>query len=55
MRAGSHVGLGLTGCAEMVEAMGGRFRIDSAEGLGTSVRILYPLPRKPAPGGPATA
>ncbi|MGO4124208.1 sensor histidine kinase [Inquilinus sp. YAF38] len=46
MRAGSHVGLGLTGCAEMVKALGGRFRIDSAEGRGTSVRILYPLRRE---------
>jgi len=54
MRAGSHVGLGLTGCAEMVKALGGRFRIESAEGLGTSVRILYPLPRK-ASGGRAAA
>jgi len=46
MRAGSHVGLGLTGCAEMVKALGGRFRIESAEGRGTSVRILYPLRRE---------
>ncbi|WP_225764246.1 sensor histidine kinase KdpD [Inquilinus sp. Marseille-Q2685] len=46
MRAGSHVGLGLTGCAEMVKALGGRFRIESEEGCGTSVRIFYPLRRK---------
>lgn len=45
MRAGSHVGLGLTGCAEMVKALGGRFRIESTEGRGTLVRILYPLRR----------
>lgn len=49
MRAGSHVGLGLTGCAEMVKALGGRFRIESAEGRGTLVRIFYPLPRKSRP------
>lgn len=55
MRAGSHVGLGLTGCAEMVKALGGRFRIDSAEGRGTSVRILYPLPRRDGPDERAAA
>jgi signal transduction histidine kinase len=58
MRAGSHVGLGLTGCAEMVKALGGRFRIDSAEGRGTSVRILYPLRRETGTtgqAGPASA
>ncbi|MFE0753271.1 sensor histidine kinase [Inquilinus sp. NPDC058860] len=58
MRAGSHVGLGLTGCAEMVKALGGRFRIDSAEGRGTSVRILYPLRRRAGTAeqaGPASA
>lgn len=44
-RAGSHVGLGLTGCAEMVRALGGRFKIESQEGLGTSVRIVYPVSR----------
>ncbi|WP_026870514.1 sensor histidine kinase [Inquilinus limosus] len=55
MRAGSHVGLGLTGCAEMVKALGGRFRIDSAEGRGTSVRILYPLRRKATGTGRASA
>ncbi|MGF6231734.1 signal transduction histidine kinase [Inquilinus ginsengisoli] len=53
MRAGSHVGLGLTGCAEMVKALGGRFRIDSAEGRGTSVRILYPLRRETGTAGQA--
>ncbi|TSD86911.1 sensor histidine kinase [Mycobacterium sp. KBS0706] len=55
MRAGSHVGLGLTGCAEMVKALGGRFRIESAEGRGTSVRILYPLRRETGTTGPASA
>lgn len=55
MRAGSHVGLGLTGCAEMVKALGGRFRIESAEGRGTSVRIFYPLRRQAGTTGQASA
>jgi len=44
-RAGSHVGLGLTGCAEMVKTLGGRFAIQSMENIGTTVRISYPIAR----------
>lgn len=42
-RAGAHVGLGLTGCAQMVNTMRGKFRITSTPGIGTLVRILLPL------------
>jgi len=42
-RAGSHVGLGLTGCDEMIRALGGTLRIVSSEGEGTTVRVVYPL------------
>lgn len=42
-RAGSHVGLGLTGCEEMIRALGGTLRIVSSVGEGTTVRVVYPL------------
>jgi signal transduction histidine kinase len=42
-KAGSHTGLGLTGCAQMAAALMGRLDIASAPGQGTSVRISIPL------------
>ncbi|WP_192247837.1 sensor histidine kinase [Mesorhizobium caraganae] len=45
-RGGSHVGLGLTGCIEMVNAMRGNVRITSTPGVGTIVRILLPIAPK---------
>ncbi|TIU99912.1 MAG: ATP-binding protein [Mesorhizobium sp.] len=42
-RAGAHVGLGLTGCAQMVNTMRGKFSITSKPGIGTLVRILLPI------------
>ncbi|BCH19739.1 hypothetical protein MesoLjLa_65900 (plasmid) [Mesorhizobium sp. L-2-11] len=47
MRGGSHVGLGLTGCIEMVNAMRGSIKIKSTPGFSTVVRILLPIgPRR---------
>lgn len=42
-RAGSHVGLGLTSCIEMVKAMRGKVKIASTPGVGTVVSVLLPL------------
>ncbi|MBX3583304.1 MAG: sensor histidine kinase [Rhizobiaceae bacterium] len=42
-RGGSHTGLGLTGCAQMVAALRGKFTITSRPGSGTSVEILLPI------------
>jgi signal transduction histidine kinase len=42
-RAGAHVGLGLTGIADMVRSMSGRLHIKSTPGAGTEVRISYPF------------
>lgn len=42
-RAGSHTGLGLTGCAQMVAALKGKFTISSRPGNGTSVQIVLPI------------
>ncbi len=42
-RAGSHTGLGLTGCAQMVAAFNGDLRIASKYGKGTTVSVSIPL------------
>jgi signal transduction histidine kinase len=42
-KAGSHTGLGLTGCVQMVTALTGRFTITSAPGCGTTVQVSVPL------------
>lgn len=42
-KVGTHVGLGLSSCAAIVETIGGRLSIDSAPGVGTVVKIAYPL------------
>ena len=42
-KAGVHVGLGLTNCAELVKSMSGKLDITSAAGIGTSVRITYTI------------
>lgn len=42
-RGGSHVGLGLSSCAAILKAMGGRLHLESAPGAGTNARITYPL------------
>lgn len=42
-KAGTHVGLGLTNCVELVKTMAGRLDISSTPGKGTSVRISYSI------------
>ncbi|MBP0440401.1 sensor histidine kinase [Tianweitania sediminis] len=42
-KAGSHTGLGLTGCAQMVAALKGKISIASQPGKGTSVQIVLPI------------
>lgn len=42
-KAGSHTGLGLTGCAQMVAALCGRLEISSEPGRGTSVEVAVPI------------
>ncbi|WP_011578654.1 MULTISPECIES: ATP-binding protein [Chelativorans] len=42
-RAGSHTGLGLTGCSQMVAALRGKFSIVSRQGNGTAIRISLPI------------
>jgi two-component system sensor histidine kinase VicK len=39
------MGLGLYLCKQLIERMGGRIWIDSAEGLGTTVTCTLPLKR----------
>jgi signal transduction histidine kinase len=41
--AGSHTGLGLTGCSQMVASLRGKLSILSEPGGGTSVRISVPI------------
>lgn len=43
-RAGPHTGLGLTGCAQLLAALRGRFTVTSQPGKGTSVIMSIPLP-----------
>lgn len=42
-KAGSHTGLGLTGCTQMVTAGAGRFNITSGPGCGTTVQVSVPV------------
>lgn len=42
-KAGSHTGLGLAGCTQMVAALRGRLKISSEPGHGTSVEIVVPV------------
>ncbi|TIW17749.1 MAG: HAMP domain-containing histidine kinase, partial [Mesorhizobium sp.] len=42
-RAGNHVGLGLTGCSQMVATLNGRLFIDSKPGAGTVVKVRIPI------------
>ncbi|RWD52340.1 MAG: sensor histidine kinase [Mesorhizobium sp.] len=42
-RAGNHVGLGLTGCSQMVATLNGRLFIDSKPGAGTLVKVRIPI------------
>lgn len=44
-RAGRHVGLGLTGCLQMVLTLKGHLRIISKPGVGTIIRIHVPAGR----------
>lgn len=48
-RAGSHTGLGLTGCAQMAAAFEGEITVASKFGRGTSVQVRIPV------GGAASA
>ncbi|MBB3166704.1 signal transduction histidine kinase [Rhizobium laguerreae] len=41
--AGSRIGLGLTSCIKMVNAMSGDIRITSSPGIGTVVSVLLPV------------
>jgi len=41
-RAGRHVGLGLTGCLQLVLTLKGHLRIASKPGVGTTIRIRVP-------------
>ncbi len=40
--------LGLTGMRERAELLGGSFRVESAPGRGTTVRVSWPLPERAA-------
>ncbi|TSD87013.1 HAMP domain-containing histidine kinase [Mycobacterium sp. KBS0706] len=42
-RAGRHVGLGLTGCLQLVQTLKGHLRIISKPGVGTTIRIRVPV------------
>lgn len=42
-RAGSHVGLGLSGISDMIRSMSGRLAIVSTSGVGTQIKIVYPV------------
>jgi signal transduction histidine kinase len=42
-KAGSHTGLGLTGCSHMVTALNGRLTITSQPGKGTAIQIAVPI------------
>lgn len=42
-KAGSHTGLGLAGCAQMVAALSGKLLISSEPGRGTTVEIAVPI------------
>ena len=42
-RGGAHVGSGLRGLAERVEALGGSLELASPVGVGTTVRVRLPL------------
>ncbi|WP_273795058.1 sensor histidine kinase [Brucella intermedia] len=44
-RAGSHVGLGLTSCSELLKSIAGKLIITSTSGAGTEVRVEYPIVR----------
>ncbi|WP_430694702.1 ATP-binding protein [Mesorhizobium dulcispinae] len=42
-RAGNHVGLGLTGCSQMVSTLNGRRFIGSKPGMGTVAKVRIPI------------
>ena len=42
-RAGSHTGLGLTACSQMVSTLRGKLTINSAPGVGTTVVVRIPV------------
>jgi signal transduction histidine kinase len=41
---GKGTGLGLSVCFTIIQDMGGRIRVDSTEGTGTRVTLIFPLP-----------
>jgi signal transduction histidine kinase len=49
----SGTGLGLAICHELVRAHGGEIQVTSAEGHGTSIRILLPVREDNGPMGTA--
>lgn len=42
-----HSGLGLTGCARLIQTMGGSLAIQSSKGNGTTVTLACPLSNLP--------
>lgn len=44
-KAGSHLGLGLTSCEQMIKALAGSISLTSREQKGTTVRISFPVRR----------
>ncbi len=52
-RAGNHVGLGLTGCSQMVATLNGKLHIDSKPGAGTTIKVRIPVPTAAASALPA--
>lgn len=51
-RAGTHVGLGLTSCAEMIKTMQGKLAIQSTPRVGTAITIMLPIPKLISIGRP---
>lgn len=52
---GSGTGLGLSVSLTLIESMGGKIRLQSAAGKGTTVQLLLPLVTEPAAGSDAVA
>jgi signal transduction histidine kinase len=47
-KSAGHLGLGLTLCRELIHAQGGRLRITSAAGQGTTATLSFPPPEEAA-------
>ena len=51
-RRGSSGGQGLRNMEERAASIGGRFRLESSPGPGSTVRVVLPLSRRPGPRAP---